>query len=99
MSIEPIRSPAERAPRHQRSAKLREALAAEAAALAELQESEQLVARTVDEDTRQCEYTWQTPEDRDASFRIDYKADEDVEILGVELIEIDYRKPTPQERL
>ena len=56
------------------------------------------VRQAIDDSAEELVYRWQTPDDREAEMKVFYRPSEDVDLLAVQLLQIDYRQPTIQER-
>ena len=97
MTAEPIR----RSPRpsaRRADSRLAQAHQEEAAALEYVHQSNQQIQHALDAEAVEREFWWHTAGDREARFRIYLDAQERTEILAIELLEWEYRPPSPRER-
>src|SRR5687768_12882541 len=75
-----------------------EALMEESRAQAEVARRHEHLRKLIEPYSQQLDYWWQTPDDRDARLTVYYAvAQEEVEVRGAWLQEIDHRPPTAQE--
>ncbi len=100
MSAQPVPPHRKSRASSQSTANFVTALRTEAEARAALLSSDQRIDRAVSAGAEELDYWWPTADDREAHFCIYYSVSgEDIQIPAVQLVEIDYRPPTPQERV
>jgi hypothetical protein len=99
MNAIPHRKPDARRESSGRNAPLVDALVSQAEARAEMQQREKRIAEARDREADEFVFTWQTEDEREAEFCIYYSAHADVEILATELLQLEGREATLQERL
>ena len=75
-----------------------DALKSAAAVRERISDRDAQIRQAVDDSAEELVYRWQTPDGREAEVKVLYRIAEETELLAVQLLLIDYRQPTIQER-
>lgn len=75
-----------------------DALQSAAKAREQVSVRDERIRLAIEESLEELIYRWQTPDDREAEMQVYYRRSEDVDYVAGQLLRIDYRSPTVQER-